>query len=173
MTLGSVPLSSPIQEEIAKAKNFYQTFERRIFADKTIVDLLAKLEHAIAKSHEEMRTAGILEICRACEQKEGGSCCGAGLENRYSSWLLLINLLLGVGLPTRRYEPKSCLFLAHTGCLLKARHVICVNYLCAKITHQVDARKIATLRDREGEELNTLFLLHERVKRVMREWMNA
>ena len=173
MKLKAAPLSSPIEEKIASAKNLYESFGGRILAHKTVLDLLTRLENAIAGSQDEIRGAGILEICRECDQKEGGSCCGAGLENRYNNWLLLINLLLGVKLPIQRHDPKSCFFLAHTGCLLNARHVICVNYLCTKITEQVDTQKIARLREREGKELNTLFLLHERIKEVIREWTNA
>jgi len=45
--------------------------------------------------------------------------------------------------------------------------VICVNYLCRKIIDQVDPEKIMVLREREGEELETLFLLQESVKRVL------
>jgi hypothetical protein len=29
------------------------------------------------------------------------------------------------------------------------------------------------LREREGKELNTLFVLHERIKKVMWEWTNT
>ena len=171
MKPGEVPLTSPIEEKIAWAQRLHTNFGKRVLEDRVVVDLSLKLRNAIEASHDEMRGSGILEICRECDQKEGGSCCGVGLENRYDSWLLLINLLLGVELPTNRSDPKSCFFLRGTGCLLKARHVICVNYLCTKITDQINPQEIAALREKEGRELDTLFRLHERVKKVMREWM--
>jgi hypothetical protein len=173
MKLDAVPLSSPIEEKLAWAKHLHTNFGKRVLEDKVVVDLSFKLKNAIEASHDEMRGSGILEICRECDQKEGGSCCGVGLENRYDSWLLLINLLMGIELPTNRSDPKSCFFLTDTGCLLKARHVICVNYLCTKITDQINPQEIAALREREGRELDMLFGLHERIKKVIREWMRS
>lgn len=113
-----------------------------------------------------MTKTGIPEICRKCEKDEGGSCCGAGLEDKYDRWLLLVNLLLGIKLPKNRYDTKSCFFLGEGGCLLKARHVICVNYLCKKITDQIDPHKISVLREKEGIELYALFILNERLKKI-------
>ena len=114
-----------------------------------------------------MADIGIFEECRHCEEEEDGSCCGRGLENRYSGILLLINLLLGIELPKNRYNPKSCLFLTNKGCSLLARHVICVNYICKKITQNIDAEKIKFLREKEGRELETLFLLNERIRALL------
>ena len=79
----------------------------------------------------------------------------------------MINLLLDSRLPKERYDTSSCFFLGSTGCLLRARHVICVNYICKKITHRIDQNKINDLREKEGEELNILFLLHEHIKQVL------
>ncbi len=163
-------LSSPIEEKIAWAENCYEKYGRRLFEDRTITDLLARLQRAIQGSRKEMTAAGIVDLCRECELNEGGSCCGAGLENKYDGWLLLINLLLNVRLPEKRHDPKSCFFLGNTGCMLQARHVICVNYVCKKITDRIDPEAIKALREKEGEELNALFLLHERIKGVSRHW---
>ncbi|MBW1704162.1 MAG: hypothetical protein JRJ86_03235 [Deltaproteobacteria bacterium] len=166
MNIKKVTLSSPIQEKIAWSEAFCHEFRDQLLKDKTIVELLNKLENAIRASHSEMTKTGIATICRECEQDEGGSCCGVGLENRYDWELLLINLLLDVNLPQKRHDPESCFFLGETGCLLQARHVICINYVCKKITDLVDPQKLNALRQREGEELNTLFLLHERIKKM-------
>ena len=54
-----------------------------------------------------------------------------------------------------------------------ARHVICINYLCTKIADLIKPHTIIKLREREGEELNTLFLLQERLKKVLREWTSV
>ncbi len=165
----SPSLSSPVEEKIAWAEECYNAFGERFLEDRALRDLLSRLESAVKISREAMLNAGILEICRACEEDEGGSCCGAGLENRYDGWLLLINLLMGVKLPGSRYDPRSCYFLGRHGCLLQARHVICVNYVCPKITQAVDPRKMKSLREKEGDELAALFLLHERVKKIGKE----
>lgn len=163
-----ISLSSPIEEKIVWADYYLQNFGGQLLKDESIVDLLNRLRSAIYYSHREISDAAIADICRECEQNEGGSCCGAGLENRYDGWLLLINLLLETRLPRKRYDPESCFFLGETGCLLKARHVICVNYLCKKITDRIDPQKIMALQEKEGEELGILFLLNERIKRLIR-----
>jgi hypothetical protein len=166
MHIKKVTLSSPIEEKIAVAEAYYLRARGQFLEDTSIVDLLNKLKKAIHASHSEMTVAGIDKICRECEQEEGGSCCGAGLENKYDWELLLINLLLDVNLPKKRHDPKGCYFLGEKGCLLQARHVICINYVCKKITDLIDSRKLNTLREKEGEELKSLFLLHERIKKM-------
>jgi hypothetical protein len=165
-----VPLSAPVEQKIAWAQDFYQEFEHKILQSRTISQLLDKLKKAISCSCETMTMSGIVHLCRECDRDEGGSCCGPGLENRYDGWLLLINLLLKVKLPKDSLNPKSCFFLGKAGCLLQARHVICVNYVCKKITDQIDPTQLAALREREGEELETLFLLHEQIKKAWRRF---
>jgi hypothetical protein len=46
--------------------------------------------------------------------------------------------------------------------------VICVNYLCKKVTDHIDAEKIAALQGKEGVELELLFHLQERIKKKIR-----
>ncbi|MGD9033581.1 MAG: hypothetical protein PVH02_13010, partial [Desulfobacteraceae bacterium] len=70
--------------------------------------------------------------------------------------------------PRQGYDPSSCFFLGEQGCLLLARHVICVNYLCKKVTDHIDAGKIAALQGKEGVELELLFHLQERIKKKIR-----
>lgn len=167
MNIREVSLSSPIEEKIAWARACYSEIKGSIRRDKEISGLLNRLERAITASRREMAGTGIVEICRKCEEIEGGSCCGAGIENRYDAKLLLINLLINATLPVNRLDPESCFFLGKSGCLLKARHVICVNYVCGKITDCIDPSNLAPLRQKEGEELEVLFLLHERIGKVL------
>jgi hypothetical protein len=164
MNIKEICLSSPIEEKIAWANDCHKKFGNHLEKDRAIVVLLDKLKTAIQDSHREMVKIGIDNICRECEENEGGSCCGIGLENRYDVWLLLINLLLGVTLPAKRRDPESCFFLGKTGCLLLARHVICINYVCNSIANRIDLQEMNVLRGKEGEELNVLFLLQERIK---------
>lgn len=173
MILKQTSLSSPIEAKIAWAQHCYQEFRDDLLKEKKLVDLLAHLKAAVVVSRREMALTGIEEVCRRCDQEEGGSCCGAGLENRYDGWLLLINLLLGVKLPKTRQQTDSCFLLGKSGCFLMARHVICINYLCKKITNLFEPRTIMALREKESEEVNTLFMLHESIKTVLRKWTNA
>ena len=59
------------------------------------------------------------------------------------------------------------MFEGAQGCLLLARHVICVNYLCKKITDRIEPLKLQTLREKEGMELEYLFLVYERTKKLL------
>jgi len=172
MILKQTSLSNPIEEKIAWAQSCYQEFGDDLLKENRLVDLMGDLKTAVVASRREMALTGIVEVCRRCELEEGGSCCGAGLENRYDGWLLLINLLLGVKLPKTRQQTNSCFLLGKSGCLLMARHVICINYLCKKITDLIDPQTITELREKESEEVNTLFTLHENIKTVLRKWTN-
>ncbi|MCJ7594054.1 MAG: hypothetical protein MUO52_04685 [Desulfobacterales bacterium] len=162
-----VPLESPIEEKIAWAEACCRRFGDQLLRDEGVYPLLNELWAAIEASRNKMSETGIVETCKDCEEREGGSCCGAGLENKYSGTLLLINLFLGVSLPERAYDGSSCFFLTQNGCALMARHVICVNYLCKKAGERVHPRDIAALREFEGVELQLLFHLNERIKRVL------
>ena len=158
------PVSRSIKEKIARAETCYQEKGGKLLRDERTVTLLSRLKGAVRASRTEMIGAGIADECRRCEEREGGSCCGAGMEKKYDDTLLLMNLLLGIELPKRRFDPSSCLFLGPEGCLLIARQVICVNYLCKKIEDRIDPSKIAILREKEGVELECLFLLKEHIK---------
>lgn len=167
MPVREVSLESPIEEKIAWAEACCRRFGDQLLRDEGVYSFLNELRAAIKASRKKMSETGIAETCKDCEEREGGSCCGAGLENRYSGALLLINLLLGVSLPERAYDRSSCFFLTQNGCALMARHVICVNYLCKRASQRVHPRGIAALREFEGVELQLLFQLNERIKRVL------
>lgn len=164
-----VSIDAPIEVKIAWAENCYHKIGDQLLRDDRIAELLVKSKKAIFASHKEMADGGVVNECKGCEEREGGSCCGAGLENRYGGVLLLINLLLGMKIPRDRPDPSSCFFLGKKGCLLPARHTICVDYLCKKITDRIDPQKIVALREKEGVELERLFFLHERIKEIISE----
>ena len=167
MAIIEVPIDSPIEAKVAWAENCFQELRDELLDDEKIAEALRSFKESIQDSHKEMIISGVADECKDCEQREGGSCCGAGLENRYNGVLLLINLLLDVKIPKKRYDPLSCFFLGKRGCRLLARHVICVNYICKKITDRIDSQKLALLREKEGVELEHLFFLHERVKKKL------
>ena len=167
MAYAKISITRPIEEKIIWAKKCYRQRKRQFLEDERTTTLLKDFKKAAASSHALMSFGGIERECRECEEREGGSCCGFGLEDRYSGVLLLINLLLDRELPDKRNDPLGCFFLEKTGCALLARHVICVNYLCKKITDRIPSKKIADLRDREGVELELLFHLNERIIKIL------
>jgi hypothetical protein len=161
-------LDAPVDTKIDWANHCYEREKSRLLSDQSLGLLLDALKQAVHRSRKNMLRTGIVDCCRECEEIEGGSCCGAGLERHYSGLLLLINRLLGVTLPLEPKEPSSCFFLSPTGCGLLARHVLCINYVCTKITSRIKPDELAALRDAEGEELFLLFQLNEKLKRMIR-----
>jgi hypothetical protein len=168
MPIEEISIQESIEAKISWAQRSHQEIGKAFFRDEKAVQLLEKLREAIQASHVTMGGVGVVDECKTCEKREEGSCCGAGLEQRYDGLLLLINLLLDITLPNKRYDPSSCFFLGRSGCLLLARHVICVNYLCKRITDVVTPKKIAALREKEGIELELLFFLSEHLKKMLR-----
>jgi len=166
-----ISVSSEIEEKIAWARDFFREHGQRLKRQGPVRELISRLEKAISASSHEMERIGIADICARCERDEGGSCCGAGIEDRYDAWSLVINLMLGAELPEKRWEPASCFFLGRRGCLLKARHVICINYLCDRITSRISPQRLEHLRDLEGEEILLHFRLHELLMKTGRDKM--
>ena len=168
MPLEEVLLESPIEDKIAWAEYCHWERRNQLLDDDRVMELLRRFKEAAHASHREMAISGVSSECKDCEEKEGGSCCGAGLENKYDCILLMINLLLDVKIPKQRNDPSGCFFLGPKGCRLLARHVICVNYICKKIIDHIDPHKISTLREKEGDELELLFYLHEHIRKMLR-----
>ena len=167
------PLDAPVEAKTDWANDCFDREACRLLEDHSLVELLQALKNAVHRSRESMLYTGIVELCRECEEKGGGSCCGAGLEKHYSGMLLLINRLLGVTLPSQREEPSSCFFLSSSGCRLLVRHVLCINYVCNKITSRRNADQLASLREAEGEEILLLFQVNEKLKRLVRRHPTA
>jgi hypothetical protein len=131
----------------------------RLRGDEVVGRLLAELRPHLAASREAMVGSGLVEGCRICEEEEGGSCCGRGMEDHYDGVLLLVNLMLGAAIERERRDEESCFFLCSAGCRLLARDHICVNYLCAKARERISEPALAEMRRRQGLELDTLFRL--------------
>ena len=160
--------SLSIQRKIERALSLHDTWEASLRHDPNIFALLEKLQRDIERTKNAMVALGVVAECKHCEEVEGGSCCGVGIENRYDEILLLINLLLGVSLPTRAQCANSCYLLGKDGCTLAARHVLCVNYICSKLRRRLSRDELMKLQTCAGEELNTEFVLHEAVKKRLR-----
>lgn len=159
---------APVEEKTAWANEAFDRERGRLLEDQGLAGLLESLKTAVRRSHERMAGTGIVALCRECEEKEGGSCCGAGLEKHYTALLLLINRLLGAALPRKREDPSSCFFLSSSGCTLLARHVLCINYVCGKITSRTPPDRLAALREAEGEEILLLFQVNEKLRKLMK-----
>jgi len=66
------------------------------------------------------------------------------------------------------HDTTSCYLLGENGCLLRAREVICVNYLCGRLHRNIEKEKLIHLQRIAGNELNSLFMLEEYIKKRLR-----
>lgn len=158
---------TPIEEKIRMAHGLYAKWGSSLCQDPRVGSLMLVLRQKIAASQKAMFDVGVAAACRKCDEQEGGSCCGRGIEDKYNPTLLLINLLFEQPLPEQRHTINSCYFLGERGCSLKARHVICVNYLCSRIQRTIPLHDIIALQIANGEELDAVFLLHEAIKKFI------
>jgi hypothetical protein len=156
-----------IDEKIKIAQDLFRAWHDEIWADARVRELLEVLEEKLAASRKINIDLGVFAVCQHCEDEGGGSCCGAGIENRYSPHLLLLNLLLGRELPTGHCIVSSCYFLGKDGCGLLARDILCINYLCASIQKWLSREDLIGLQTVTGEEMETMFRLHEAVKQFI------
>jgi hypothetical protein len=155
--------------KISEAYRLFALWGEALRKDPPIGSLLKSLEEKIAASGGAMEAFGVSSACRQCIEEDGCTCCGAGIENRYTPRLLLINLLLGKALPKKRFWADGCFFLSENGCSLKVRLVLCVNYLCLKIQRMLPAEALASLQKITGEEMEECFILEEAVKKFIKE----
>jgi len=155
-----------MEQKVRNVKRKFSVMKDALLQNDGVRALLDKLDSAIKASRRCMVELGVVEICRECAM-EGNCCCRKWVENEYGEEILLVNLLLGVELPSRRAIPDACFFLTSTGCMLKAREVICVDFLCDRIK-RIGHENIVKLQNIEGEELETLFLLEEKIRAIMR-----
>ncbi len=153
-----------ITDKITLAQKIFQSLGTKLKSDPVIAEMLKETVSKSQLSAQLMRELSVTELCRQCDEEEGGSCCGAGIENRYDAILLLLNLLAGIELPSAGFDEKSCYFLGQNGCVLKIRHTLCVNFLCSGIEESLSIEQLVRLQEVLGDEIDTTFLLYEAVK---------
>jgi hypothetical protein len=158
-----------VDEEITKAKRYYEKYGKALAADETLTRLLGNYQAAIRKSSDLMREGGVHRTCGLCASGPAGSCCFEGVEAWYDRHLLLINLLLGVEIPEAGAFPGHCRFVGVGGCRLIARYAFCVNYLCPMLQQVLGPRGCRALSSLVGEELDSgIKVEHHLFKRIAR-----
>ncbi len=157
-----------IFENIERARRLYDEFGEGTFSDLGLDGLLSQYRQEIANTQKMMVDLGISTACAHCDaHTPGGSCCGNGIEEWYDEVLLLMNMLLGRDIPTKRRSNRDCLFLGEKGCLLIARNYFCVNYLCQKIWKQLDTGALSMMQGQAGRELRLAWLIEERIRKAI------
>ncbi len=168
-----------IGEKIEIARDFCARWGQALRGDPAVARGLEELRGLSQSSRAVSLRCGIVELCRRCDEEEGGSCCGAGIENRYTPEMLLINMLMGVGrqlwdspaangMSGTSKTGRSCRFLGKRGCLLAARDIICINYLCARVREEIPGGDLMALQQTTGREMEAIFVLHGLVKDRLR-----
>ena len=157
----------PILEKIGCAKSLCNVYGAELLSHKAIKDLLETYREDIRQTWIQMDKAGVIAECTDCAINDRGSCCGTGIEDRFDAILLLINLMMGCELPLSPWDKTGCWFLGEEGCLIVARHVICVNYMCKRLTN-LETNAIRLLQEKIGLELETGFVLEEGIKTWLR-----
>ena len=158
-----------IQDKIKLAQNLYVSRQDALRKQFQINNLLADLERCMRVSRESVLDFSIIEIYKCCDEKKGSSCCGAGMENKFDTYLLLVNLLLGVSLPEYHVGTNSCYLLTDKGCSLQVRLVLCVDFLCDKILDTLSVEEHLRLQKISGEELVAGFRLYDGIKQFLRQ----
>jgi len=77
--------------------------------------------------------------------------------------------MLGARLAESENATKSCRFLGERGCVLAARDILCVNYLCIRLQKTIPPEKLLQLQEVNGLEMELLFLLHNRIRNFIRQ----
>jgi hypothetical protein len=161
-------MKGAIGKKIALAEALYEKWAQPLREDPAIEAQLHEIAARVSASESFSRLCGVSQVCTLCDREEGGSCCGAGIEDRYTPELLLMNLLIGVTLPESRHCAKSCHFLGERGCILHVRDILCINYLCSKIKETITTENLFRLQEVNGLEMDLIFLLHDRIRNFIR-----
>lgn len=164
--LQNMPLgpNHPMEKKLSWAHLLYDSLGEKIKKDQAICSLLHEYHKTIHASWQAMKRYGVVEECTRCALQDGGSCCGQGIENKFDIITLLINLLSGVSLPAKPWDLTGCWFLGEKGCLLVARHVICVNFVCKRLYAAIPSEKIQLVQKAMQAETDAGFILEEYLK---------
>ncbi len=162
-----------LKKRIALARALLEKYGQRLLDDGTVHDLVSRLKQGIEKSHRTMHQLGVSDACARCDAQEPeGSCCAAGLANKIDSSLLLINGLLGVPIEARHMRRRrSCAFLGDQGCVLKARHMLCIDYLCPELERRLGKKSLIAMQQATADEIESLFLLCREIDVRLIQWL--
>ena len=154
-----------IADQIRIALYLQETCGQSLMQDREVCALLGGVNLHIESTQNAMASTGIVEECADCAVNGEGTCCGVRTGYKYGSVLLLINLLLGRTLPPASTDTHLCHFLTKQGCALRARHVICVNFVCLRLRDILPHNLLCNVQDIAGGEINALFVLEECIKK--------
>ncbi len=158
-------INKGLTDKITKAYDLKKKFGDSLLQNKDFRDLLIKLDEKIENTRKKMIEIGVVKECADCAVNGEGTCCSERTAYKCDSIILLINLLLGITFPSCVENPHLCFFLTKHGCLLRARPVICVNYICNRLRNNIPHKQLVHLQNIAGEEITVLFMIEEFIKK--------
>jgi hypothetical protein len=154
-----------VAHEVRLAYHLHKIFCQSLLQDDKVRPLLIQLDQHIEATQKALGAGGIVSECADCAVNSDGTCCGKRTGYKYDRVILLVNLLLGKTIPRQSQDPHACYFLTQEGCMLRARHVICVNFLCPRLRKNIKQEMLIQVQEVAGKELDTLFLVEECIKK--------
>jgi hypothetical protein len=156
-----------IRQKIALARDLMDARGMELAGDQVLQRLLEGYDAAINDTFACMRELDLGGLCGMCATSvEGGGCCGRGIDEWYDHYLMLMNMMLGIGLPESRHDPSGCFFLGPSGCTIRARYHFCVNYLCYRIHEKYTDEELQRLGAASGRELYMSWRLEMRLREL-------
>ncbi len=154
-----------IADQIGAAIRLWDLCGQSLMQDNEVRANLSELDLQIEATQRAMVNAGIVNECADCATNGQGVCCGVRTGYKSDALLLLINLLLGRTLPSVPADTYHCYFLTKHGCALRARHVICVNFICQRLRDVIPHNVLCNVQEIASREIDTLFVLEECIKK--------
>ncbi len=158
-------MSNYIENLITSSYNLRVSYGVSLLQDSEMHTLLQRLNKTIAATINKMELVGVVKECADCAVHGEGTCCGTRTVYKCNSILILLNLLLSVSPVTQTRHPHLCPFLTEQGCSLRARPVICVNFICQRLCRNITHENLVRLQEVAGEEIDALFAAEEHVKK--------
>ena len=155
---------SGIPNTIALARSLYQTHGENLLNDETLFGMLMQIDRNIGATQDEMTATGVADECADCALHGEGTCCSERTGHKCDSTLLLLNLLLGRSLPGKPQSHDQCYFLTSRGCVLRARPIICVNFVCSRLREKIPHKVMVHLQKTAGAEMDILFRIEGYIK---------
>jgi len=155
---------SGIPTTIALARNLYQAHGEDLLNDKTLCGMLMQIDKNIGATQDEMTATGVADECSDCALRGEGTCCSERTGHKCDTTLLLLNLLLGRSLPEKPSSHDQCYFLASRGCVLRARPIICINFVCSRLREKIPHKVMVHLQQTAGAEMDILFRIEGYIK---------
>jgi hypothetical protein len=116
-----------------------------------------------------MRVMGMDEECAECGRELEGGCCSDEMAGETYALLLLIVLLAGGEVCEQTREGLGCRFLGSSGCRLKFKPFICINYRCRKMVAGHAPEDCAALEHATSALLNQIVAVEELLCRELED----